>query len=179
MTPTEHLGDPMESGREIALNRALDFIESLTADPLLMGLDDIEMRLEDVQAHARIELASIRKILNAATVIESTVHGAEILEVLNECWEYFDNKSDADHDGDGFVPNAEMRLASRCTEATSLVEKLGPGSAVIDALKDFVAFAGEPDPDSKSVRDQMLIKAYAKARAVTPPNLPSEPGKKI
>lgn len=43
-----------------AMTRALDFIESLTADPLLMGVDDIEMTLEDVQDHARIELASIR-----------------------------------------------------------------------------------------------------------------------
>lgn len=48
----------------------------------------------------------------------------ELLEVLHECWEYFDNRSDADHDGDGFVPNAEMRLMCRCDEAIKIVEKL-------------------------------------------------------
>lgn len=48
-----------------ALERALSFIDALTEDPLLMG-DDIEMRLEDVQANARIELDSIRKQLSAA-----------------------------------------------------------------------------------------------------------------
>jgi hypothetical protein len=49
---------------------------------------------------------------------------AEILEVLNECWEYFDNRADADCDQDGFIPNAEMRLKSRCDEATELLAKL-------------------------------------------------------
>lgn len=88
----------------------------------------------------------------------------EILEVLNECFEYFENRSDADHDGDGFVPNAEMRLMSRCSEAIELAEKVSPSPDILNALKDFVALAGEPDPDTKSVRDLMLIKAYANAR---------------
>jgi hypothetical protein len=48
---------------------------------------------------------------------------AEILEVLNECWEYFDNRADADCDQDGFIPNAEMRLKSRCDEAIAILEK--------------------------------------------------------
>lgn len=51
---------------ETTLQRALDFIESLTADPLLMG-DDIEMTLDDVQNHARMELASIRQLLAPVT----------------------------------------------------------------------------------------------------------------
>lgn len=48
---------------------------------------------------------------------------AEILEVLNECWEYFDNRADADCDQDGFIPNAEMRLKSRCDEAIAILKK--------------------------------------------------------
>ncbi len=48
-----------------ALQRALDFIKGLTADPLLMG-DDIEMTLDDVQSHARIELDSIIRQRRAA-----------------------------------------------------------------------------------------------------------------
>lgn len=48
-----------------ALQRALEFIEGLTADPLLMG-DDIEMTLDDVQSHARIELDSIIRQRRAA-----------------------------------------------------------------------------------------------------------------
>ncbi|AYC99987.1 hypothetical protein [Neorhizobium sp. NCHU2750] len=50
---------------KLALEKAIDFIESLTRDPLLLP-DDIEMTLDDVQAHARIELASIRKVLAAS-----------------------------------------------------------------------------------------------------------------
>lgn len=58
-------------GVEAALQRALDFIESLTADPLLLA-DDIEMNLSDVQSHARIELASIRKALATPTPKEES-----------------------------------------------------------------------------------------------------------
>lgn len=36
----------------------------------------------------------------------------EAMEALEEAWEYFDNKSDADHDETGFVPNTEMTMAS-------------------------------------------------------------------
>ena len=50
---------------KLALEKAIGFIESLTRDPLLLP-DDIEMTLADVQLHARIELASILKELNAS-----------------------------------------------------------------------------------------------------------------
>lgn len=33
---------------------------------------------------------------------------AEMAEVLEECEDYFDNRSDADCDQDGFIPNKEM-----------------------------------------------------------------------
>jgi len=49
---------------------------------------------------------------------------AEIDQVLTECQEYFADRADADCVGDPleFVPNAEMRLQSRCEEALALVE---------------------------------------------------------
>lgn len=50
---------------KLALEKAIDFIDSLTADPLLLA-DDVEMTLADVQEHARIELASIRKVMAEA-----------------------------------------------------------------------------------------------------------------
>ena len=34
----------------------------------------------------------------------------DLLEALQECEEYFDNRADADCDQDGYVPNKEMRL---------------------------------------------------------------------
>ncbi|MND54121.1 hypothetical protein D3C87_908410 [compost metagenome] len=51
---------PGETG--VALDKAMAFIESLIDDPLLMA-DDIEMTLDDVQNHARIELASLRTLM--------------------------------------------------------------------------------------------------------------------
>ncbi len=35
----------------------------------------------------------------------------ELLGVLLDCLEYFEDLEDADHDQDGFVPNKEMRTA--------------------------------------------------------------------
>ena len=34
-------------------------------------------------------------------------------ELLDDVDEYFDNRADADHDGEGYVGNEEMRLLSR------------------------------------------------------------------
>lgn len=34
----------------------------------------------------------------------------EMIAVLEECEEYFDNRQDADHNGENFVPNTEMKL---------------------------------------------------------------------
>lgn len=42
---------------------------------------------------------------------------AEMAEVLEECEDYFDNRSDADCDQDGFIPNKEMILLDRVTKA--------------------------------------------------------------
>jgi hypothetical protein len=41
----------------------------------------------------------------------------EVLEALQQCEDYFDNKADADCDQDGFIPNDEMRLLSAVREA--------------------------------------------------------------
>ncbi|WP_426235771.1 hypothetical protein [Pararhizobium sp. DWP1-1-3] len=65
-------GQGVEAKQGLALEKAIDFIESLTREPLLMGLDDIEMTLDDVQSHARIELASIRSALSTPTPKEES-----------------------------------------------------------------------------------------------------------
>jgi hypothetical protein len=41
----------------------------------------------------------------------------ELAAALQECADYFDNRADADHDGEGFVPNEEMKLLSVCNRA--------------------------------------------------------------
>ena len=46
-----------------------------------------------------------------------------ILSNLEEVWEYFDNRADADCDQDGFIPNEEMRLLSLVAETTKLLER--------------------------------------------------------
>lgn len=41
-----------------------------------------------------------------------------LIEVLTECLEYFENRQDADFNTeDGFIPNKEMMMASKITEA--------------------------------------------------------------
>ncbi len=49
---------------------------------------------------------------------------AELIEVLIECEDYFDQRSDADHDDSGFFPNAEMRLLSHIREVLNPLERL-------------------------------------------------------
>ncbi len=47
-----------------------------------------------------------------------------LVEALEECAEYFDNKADADHDYEtGYIPNTEMRLLVTCNEALKLARK--------------------------------------------------------
>lgn len=54
------------------------------------------------------------ELMEANSLIEQLERKLEImLEALDECEEYFDNKADADCDQDGFVPNAEMKLLSQ------------------------------------------------------------------
>ncbi|MGR9384879.1 hypothetical protein [Rhizobium leguminosarum] len=40
-----------------------------------------------------------------------------MLEALQECEEYFDNRADADCDQDGFIPNEEMKLLAVVRDA--------------------------------------------------------------
>jgi hypothetical protein len=41
----------------------------------------------------------------------------DLLEALQECEEYFDNRADADCDQDGFIPNEEMKLLAVVRDA--------------------------------------------------------------
>ena len=46
----------------------------------------------------------------------------DLLEALDQCEDYFDNRADADHDEYGFVPNEEMRLLSVVRAALAKAE---------------------------------------------------------
>ncbi len=48
----------------------------------------------------------------------SRLHNAasDMASTLLECLEYFDNHSDADHDGVAWHPNAEMKMAQEIKE---------------------------------------------------------------
>lgn len=47
----------------------------------------------------------------------------ELLDLLTRLEEYMDNKIDADHDGEQFQPNAEMRFLTEIREAIDKIEK--------------------------------------------------------
>lgn len=82
--------DDISATSQTPLERALCFIETLTEDPLLLA-DDIEMTLDDVQGHARIELASIRKQMSATPadhVVGSDKHLLRAANaLLNTLWQ--------------------------------------------------------------------------------------------
>ena len=48
---------------------------------------------------------------------EIIAHAIKLEAALNECAEYFNQRSDADCDQDGFIPNEEMRLLTEIEEA--------------------------------------------------------------
>lgn len=49
---------------------------------------------------------------------------AEIINTLNDCQDYFDDKADADHDGEGFVANKEMKLLASVKAAIADLKNL-------------------------------------------------------
>lgn len=73
-----------------------------------------------------------------------TVELAEILDCVNatlaECDAYFDNRSDADCDQDGFVPNREMVILSDIRSAITL----GGQEMVLFECEEYLEEAG-PD----------------------------------
>ena len=57
--------------------------------------------------HDYCEISGAR--LDRRSAPKPPVH-PDIIEVLQACEEYFDNRADADHNGVNFVANEEMRL---------------------------------------------------------------------
>lgn len=49
---------------------------------------------------------------------------ADVIDALEECQEYFDNRADADCDQDGFIPNKEMILLSKVKTAMKAFDEL-------------------------------------------------------
>ncbi len=52
---------------------------------------------------------------------------AELVSVLNECSDYFDDRSDADCDQDGYIPNDEMKLSQSVDDALTSAKALMEG----------------------------------------------------
>jgi hypothetical protein len=63
----------------------------------------------------------VRAILEASTekLFERITH---LTNVLADCEDYFDRRSDADCDQDGFIPNDEMRHLTAIREAIAKAE---------------------------------------------------------
>ena len=49
----------------------------------------------------------------------------DVVQTLLECWEYFDNRADADCDSDGYIPNKEMQLLVSVNEALAALGEDG------------------------------------------------------
>lgn len=80
----------MVGGRQDALEKAITFIEGLAVVPLLTS-DDIEMKLEDVQEHARMEAASLRKCAPALAASPAHATGAAMREAAQALTEQVDH----------------------------------------------------------------------------------------
>lgn len=82
-------------------------IESEMALATLAGVAEAERKMGNSHVSGHIEEASakLREII------------ARQIEALEEAHDYFDNLSDADHDGERFIPNAEMSLARAMSNA--------------------------------------------------------------
>ena len=48
----------------------------------------------------------------------------DIKDTLEEVQDYFSNKSDADHDGEGYIPNEEMRMENKLDRIQGLLTKI-------------------------------------------------------
>jgi len=49
-------------------------------------------------------------------------YNVSIEDVLTQCLEYMEDREDADHDGENFVPNDEMKLATDLRQALYQIE---------------------------------------------------------
>jgi hypothetical protein len=54
---------------------------------------------------------------NASFIVKAVNSHAALIEALDACEDYFDNRADADCDQNGFIPNEEMKLLQVVREA--------------------------------------------------------------
>lgn len=55
--------------------------------------------------------------LDAASNARLIAAAPDLIEALEQCDEYFDNRADADCDQDGYIPNKEMQLLTVVRDA--------------------------------------------------------------
>lgn len=72
----------------------------------------------------RLRLQLPRRLSNTSgELVVARLQITAMVEALEACEEYFDNKADADHDETGFVPNREMVLLKMVRDALRLAGK--------------------------------------------------------
>jgi hypothetical protein len=84
------------------------------ADKLISFLD-----YEALSSNARLALIDLISVNEQA---KHASHSADLIDVLHECEDYFDNRADADWDQDGYIPNEEMKLLSAVRDAIAKAE---------------------------------------------------------
>ena len=88
-------------------------------DALRIAEDKVQ-ELEKENKSLRVDILEAEKAIDEFEKQVEQEH-KEVKEVLAEIREYFDNRADADHDGEGYVPNEAMKILSTID---SLTQKL-------------------------------------------------------
>ncbi|WP_234839285.1 hypothetical protein [Sinorhizobium medicae] len=90
---------------------AKDLLQFEVGDQSIIGVGD-------AKKDGSVYRYDVRGINSAdARLIESAWVIPVLLEALQECEEYFDNRADADCDQDGYIPNEEMQLLTLVRDA--------------------------------------------------------------
>ena len=109
-------------GRFLAWKLPEDFRPDggVSFEPTYPGYGGVEMKREpsgtNLLDYKQAE-AMVRHMLEGIPATPAARAKNDIIKVLEDCESYFENKSDADHDDTGFVPNREMVLLSAVKEA--------------------------------------------------------------
>lgn len=126
-----------EEAVKAAYSAYVTFIEEGGAVPVI---DAVRAALTAALPFLSVQVASAAR--------EMALEEAAIFEALEECETYFENRSDADHDEAGFVPNEEMRILVSVRAAISALashpvadkpDEAGAQGEVTAAARDVLA----------------------------------------